>query len=68
VALECIEFLKVSKSSRLEEMREGLQKRFPHSTTFLPTEEQETLKGQIGGRLETTPAENNATEEPLIAS
>jgi hypothetical protein len=68
VALECIEFLKVSKSSRLEEMREGLQKRFLHSTTFLPMEEQETLKGQIGGRLETTPAENNTTEEPLIAS
>ena len=68
MALECVEFLEVSKSSRLEELRQGLQKRFLLSTVFLSTEEQETLKGKIGGRLETTPAENNATEEPLIAS
>jgi hypothetical protein len=68
VARECVEFLEISKSSRLEELHQGLQKRFLLSTTFLSTEEQVTLKGKIGGRLETAPAENNATEETLIAS
>jgi hypothetical protein len=68
VALECVEFLEVSKSSRLEELRQGLEKRFLLSTAFSSTEKQAKLKGEIGGRLETVPAENNATEEPLIAS
>ena len=68
MALECVEFLEVSKSSRLEELRQGLQKRFLLSTAFLSTEEQAALKRKIGGRLETTPAESNLTEEPLIAS
>ena len=68
MALECVEFLEVLKSPRLEELRQGLQKRFPLSTAFLSTEEQATLKGKVGGRLETTPAETHMTEEPLIAS
>lgn len=67
MALECVEFLEISRSSRLEELRQGLQKRFCLSTVFLSTEEQVLLKGKIGGRLETAPAEN-AAEEPLIAS
>lgn len=67
MALECVEFLEVSKSSQLE-LRQGLQKRFLLSTAFLSTEEQATLKDKIGGRLETTPAETHMTEEPLIAS
>lgn len=68
MALECVEFLEISKSSRVEELRQGLQKRFLLSTAFLSTEEQVTLKGKIGGRLETAPTENHATEELLIAS
>jgi hypothetical protein len=68
VALDCVEFLEVSKSSRLEELRQGLQKRFLLSTAFLSMEEQATLKDKVGRRVETTPAETHATEEPLIAS
>ena len=68
MALECVEFLEISKSSRLEELRQGLQKRFLLSTAFLSMEEQAALKDKVGGRVETTPAETHTTEEPLIDS